>query len=159
MGGVGRCDWSKCLYFAKAKLKIHVRQLRSIPCPKIYLWALLEIFGTTMVQMCQNPMAHYCSYTLGSSVLYEWESQIIPRPPSLNAWICGKLKTVIRATCGRPTLLTIAKGGWSSWRTTHEWSHVFNISSTKHMGGGKLLHEPKVGIWDGKMSFPLYTCK
>ncbi len=110
MGRAGGCDWSKCLYFAKVKLKIHVMQLRSILCPKICLWAASKIFGTTMVQVCQNPMAHYYSYTLGSFVLYEWESQIILKPPSLNAWKCGKFKNVIRATCGRPTLLTIAKG-------------------------------------------------
>ncbi len=25
--------------------------------------------------------------------------------------------------------------------------------------GGKVPHEPRVGTWDGKMFFPLYTCK
>jgi hypothetical protein len=62
----------------------------------------------------QNPMAHSLSSALGSSILDEWESQIIPGPPFLNARECGKLKNVGRAIHGRPTLLTIAKGGRSS---------------------------------------------
>ncbi len=36
-GGMGECDWIKHNCFAKTKLKIHVRQLRSITCPKIRL--------------------------------------------------------------------------------------------------------------------------
>ncbi len=65
-----------------------------------------------------------------------------------------KLKIVGRAACGRPTLLTIAKSGRSSWRTTHEWHLGSNMSSTKHVddlrmssyacwitsGGVKLVH-------------------
>jgi hypothetical protein len=49
-----------------------------------------------------NPMAHSLSSTLDFSILDEWESQIIPRPPSLNALEHGKLYNVGRATCGRP---------------------------------------------------------
>jgi len=56
-------------------------------------------------------MAHSLSFVLGSSILNEWESQIIPRPPFLNAWDCGKLKNVSKVVCGRPTLLTTTKGG------------------------------------------------
>ncbi len=47
-------------------------------------------------------MAHSLSSTLDFSILDEWESQIIPRPPSLNALEHGKLYNVGRATCGRP---------------------------------------------------------
>jgi hypothetical protein len=112
-GGVGWCDWQKHNYFAKTKLKIHVRQLRSITCPKICLWALLEMPYTTMVPT-QNPMARSLSFTLGFSILNEWECQIIPRPPFLNARECEKLNNVERAIIGRPTLLTIAKDGRSS---------------------------------------------
>jgi hypothetical protein len=39
---------------------------------------------TIVVQMW-NPMACSFSYALGSSLLDEWESQIIHEPPSLNA--------------------------------------------------------------------------
>jgi hypothetical protein len=66
-----------------------------------------------MVPM-QNPKAHSLSFTLGFSILDEWESQIILEPPFLNALECGKLKNVGRADCGRPTLLTTTKGGWLS---------------------------------------------
>jgi hypothetical protein len=83
-GGMGGCDWQKHNYFAKTKLKIHVRQLKSITCPKIYLWALLEMHYIAMEPM-QNPMARSLSFTLGSSILDEWESQIIPMPPFLIA--------------------------------------------------------------------------
>jgi hypothetical protein len=59
-------------------------------------------------------MAHSLSSTLGSSIVDEWESQIIPRPPFLNAQKCGKLNNVGKDVHGKPTLLTTAKGGWSS---------------------------------------------
>jgi hypothetical protein len=81
-----------------------------------------------------NAMAHSLSSALGFSILDEWESQIIPRPPFLNAWKHGKFKNVSRVICGRPTLLTIAKGGWSSWQTTHEWHSRSSLSSNKHVG-------------------------
>jgi hypothetical protein len=86
-----------------------------------------------MVPM-QNPMAHSLSFALGSSILDEWGSQIIPGGPFLNAWKCGKLKNVGRAIRGRPTLLTITRGGWSSWWTTYEWNFRSSMSSTKHVG-------------------------
>jgi len=41
-------------------------------------------------------------------------SQIIRRAPFLNASKCGKLMNVGKVVCGRPTLLTIIEGGWSS---------------------------------------------
>ncbi len=55
-------------------------------------------------------------------------------PKSSLAWECGKLKNVGGVVHGRPTLLTIAKGGWSSWWTTHEWHPRSNMSPTKHVG-------------------------
>jgi len=88
---------------------------------------------TTMVLM-QNPMAHSFSSTLGFSILDECESQIILWPPFLNAWECGKLKNVGKVVHERPTLLTVAKGGRSSWWNTHEWHPRSNMSSTKHVG-------------------------
>ncbi len=136
-GGVGGCDWPKHKCFAKTKLKIHVRQLRSITCLIICLWALSKMFCTFVVPV-QNPMAHSFSFALGSSILNECESQIILRPPFLNAWKCGKVKNVGRVAHGRPTLLTIAKGGRSSWRTMHEWCLGSNMSSTKHVGDLKM---------------------
>jgi hypothetical protein len=57
-----------------------------------------------------------------------------PWPSFLNARECGKLKNVSRVACGRPTLLTIAKGGRSSWQTVDEWCPRSNMSSTKHVG-------------------------
>ncbi len=36
-GGVGGCDWPKHNSSVKTKLKIHVRQLKSITCPKSHL--------------------------------------------------------------------------------------------------------------------------
>jgi hypothetical protein len=109
-GGAGECNWSKHNYSTKTKLKIHVRQLRSITCPKICLWAPSKMPCTIMV-LVRNPMVCSLSFTLGSSVIDEQESQIILGPPFLNARECEKLKNVGRATCGRPTLLTITKGG------------------------------------------------
>jgi len=60
-----------------------------------------------------NPMAHSHSPTLGSSILYELESQIISGLPSLNAWKHENFKYVNKAIHERPTLLTIVKGGQS----------------------------------------------
>jgi hypothetical protein len=87
-----------------------------------------------VVVLVQNPMARSLSSALGSSILDEWESQIIHGPPFLNAWKCWKLKKVSKVIRGRPTLLTTTKGGWSSWWTTHEWDLGSNMSSTKHVG-------------------------
>jgi hypothetical protein len=75
-GGMGGCDWQKHNYFAKTKLKIHAKQLKCITCPKICLWALLEMPYTAM-EPIQNPMARSLSFTLGSCILDERESQII----------------------------------------------------------------------------------
>jgi hypothetical protein len=75
-------------------------------------------------------------------------------PKSSMVWECGKLKNVGRVIHGRQTLLTIAKGGRSSWWTPHEWCFRSNMSSTKHVGdlgmnsyvcwitssGAKLIH-------------------
>ncbi len=113
-------------------MKIHVRQLRSITCPKICLRAPSEMPCTIVVPM-QNPMAFSLSSTLGFSILDEWESQIILGPPFLNAWECGKFKNVGKVARGRPTLLTTTKGGQSSWQTAHEWCFGSNMSSTKHV--------------------------
>jgi hypothetical protein len=88
----------------------------------------------TAMVLVQNPMARSFSSTLGSSTLDEWEFQIIPRAPFLNAWECGKLNNVSKAIHGRPTLLTTTKGDWSSWWTMHEWRLGSNMSSTKHVG-------------------------
>jgi len=64
----------------------------------------------TIVVLVQNPMVYSLSSTLGSSILDEWESQIKPRPPFLNAQKCGKLNNVGRVVNGKPTLLTSTKG-------------------------------------------------
>jgi hypothetical protein len=34
-GGMGGCDWAKCFYFTNTKLKMHVKQLRSMTFLKI----------------------------------------------------------------------------------------------------------------------------
>jgi hypothetical protein len=49
-----------------------------------------------------NPMAHSLSSTSDSSILDEWESQIILGTPSLNAREHGKLYTIGMVACGRP---------------------------------------------------------
>jgi hypothetical protein len=59
---------------------------------------------------------------------------MIGSPKSSLAWKCGNLKNVGKVVHERPTLLTIAKGGQSSWWTTHEWHPRSNMSSTKHVG-------------------------
>jgi hypothetical protein len=112
-GGVGGYKWTNCLCFTKTKLKIHVRHLRSITCPKICLRTSLEMPYIDVV-LVWNPMARSFSFVVGSSMLDEWESQIFFGPPSL-ALECGKLNNVGRATHGRPTLLTTTKGvkSWS----------------------------------------------
>jgi hypothetical protein len=86
-----------------------------------------------MVPM-RNPMVHSFSSALGFSILVECKSQIILRPPFLNAWECWKFKNVGRVVYGRPTLLTTTKGGQSSWQIVHEWCPRSNMSSTKHVG-------------------------
>jgi hypothetical protein len=63
--------------------------------------------------LVQNPMAYSRSPTIGSSILYELESQIILGLPPLNAWKRENFKNVNKVINGRPTLLTIVKGGWS----------------------------------------------
>jgi hypothetical protein len=63
--------------------------------------------------LVQNLMAHSCLPTLSFSILYELESQIISRLPSLNAWKREKIKIVNKVIHERPTLLTIVKSGWS----------------------------------------------
>jgi hypothetical protein len=63
--------------------------------------------------LVQNPMAHSRLPTLGSSILYELESQIISRLPSLNAWKCEKFKIVNKVIHEMATLLTIVKNGQS----------------------------------------------
>jgi len=45
------------------KLKTHVKQLKSINCSKIHLWALSKMFGVTMVRIWK-PMACSLSSTL-----------------------------------------------------------------------------------------------
>jgi hypothetical protein len=107
--------------------------LRSIICPKICWWVLSQMPYITMV-LVQNPMAYSFSFTLGFSILNEWESQIIHGLPFLNAWKCGKFKNDGRVVYGRPTLLTMTKDGWPSWQIIHEWYHGSNMSSTKHVG-------------------------
>jgi hypothetical protein len=61
----------------------------------------------------QKDMAHFLSFTLGFSILNEWKCQTICRFPSENVWECKKLKNVNGAIYSYPTILTIAKGGWS----------------------------------------------
>jgi hypothetical protein len=63
--------------------------------------------------LVQNLMAHSRLPTLGFSILYELESQIILGLPSLNAWKREKFKIVNKAIHERPTLLTIVKSGRS----------------------------------------------
>ncbi len=63
--------------------------------------------------LVQNPMACSDSPTIGSSILYELESQIILGLSPLNAWERENFKNVNKVINERPTLLTIAKGGWS----------------------------------------------
>ncbi len=126
--------WPKHNRPTKTKLKTHVRQLRSKTCPKIHLWAPSKMSYIVVVPMW-NSMARSLSSTLGSSILDEWESQIILGPPILKCMkMCKTLKNVGRVVHGRPTLLTITKGGQSSWWTTHEWHLGSNVSSTKYVG-------------------------
>ncbi len=77
-----------------------------------------------------------------------------PYAPIRKCMRCGKLKNVGKATCGRPTLLTITKCDRSLWRIAHEWHLGSNMTSTKHVddlgmnsyacwitfGGVKLIH-------------------
>lgn len=46
--------------------------------------------------LVQNPMPHSHLPTLGSSILYELEFQVISGLPSLNAWEHDKLRMSIR---------------------------------------------------------------
>lgn len=54
MGWVGGCNATKCYYSSKAKLKIHVKQLRSITYSKIHL-QILSKSTNIMVLLMQNP--------------------------------------------------------------------------------------------------------
>jgi hypothetical protein len=60
----------KEFFFANAKLKIHVRQLKSTTYPKIRLYVYAEKVGMDVVKM-QKDMAHFLSFTLGFSILNE----------------------------------------------------------------------------------------
>ncbi len=55
------------VFFSNAKLKIHVRQLKSTTYPKIQLYAYTKKVGMDVVKM-QKHMAHFLSFTLGSSI-------------------------------------------------------------------------------------------
>ncbi len=56
-------------------------------------------------------MACSFSFALGSSILNECKFKIILGPPFPNSREFGKFNNVGKVVCGRPTLLTIAKGG------------------------------------------------
>ncbi len=81
----------------------------------------------------QNPIVYYHSSALGSSILDELVSQIMLGPPSQNAWKRGELKKKGKTIQGRPTLLIITKGGWSSYLTIEKCHHGSKMSSTKHV--------------------------
>jgi hypothetical protein len=63
---------------------------------------------------------------------------IMPGPPFQNAWRCEKLKRVGNVAQGKPTLLTIAKGGWSPCWTTEKCCLKSKMSSTKHASDLKM---------------------
>jgi hypothetical protein len=63
MGWVGGWVSTKRLCFDMAKLKTHVKQLKSINCSKIHLWVPSKMFGMTMVAIWK-PMACSLSSTL-----------------------------------------------------------------------------------------------
>ncbi len=80
-------------------------------------------------------------------ICFKKKSQLILGPPFLNAQECGKLKNVGKVGHERPTLLTITKGGQSSWRIVHEWYPISNMSSIMNsyvhwitFGGVELIH-------------------
>ncbi len=83
-----------------------------------------------------NPILHFCSSTLGSSILDEFAPQIMLGPPSRD--LSGKLKRVGRVAPGRPTLLNIAKGGRSSCWAVKECHLGSKMSSTRHVGDLKM---------------------
>ncbi len=70
---LGGEQWTKWLCFAKQKLKIHVRQFKSMTCPKICLQILFERLSITIL-LVWKPMAHSLSSTLGSSMQGDLES-------------------------------------------------------------------------------------
>jgi len=92
----------------------------------------------------QNPIVHFCSLTLGSSILDELASQVMPKLPSWNVWECKKLKRIGSAAWGRPTLLTTTKGGWSSRWLVEECHPRSKMSSTKHAGD---LEMSQYAVW------------
>jgi len=50
-GWVGKKDYANRTYSTQQRLKIHVRQVKSITCPNIYLRTHSKIPYTTMVPM------------------------------------------------------------------------------------------------------------
>jgi hypothetical protein len=71
-----RCNSAKHYVLTNDKLKIHVKQLRSINCPNMHLRAPFARFGIIIMPM-KNPMVHSLSSTLGSSICDELASQIM----------------------------------------------------------------------------------
>jgi len=81
---VGGKEYAIQSCLAQQRLKIHMRQVRSITCPNICVQTLLESPHMVVVPM-QNPMVHFHPSTLlGSSILDELVSQIMHGPPSQN---------------------------------------------------------------------------
>jgi hypothetical protein len=92
-----------------------------------------------------NPIAHSCSSALGSFILDDFTSQIMPGMPFQNVWEHRKLKRVGSATHGRPTLLTTTKGGRSSCWTTRKCHPRSKMSFTRHLGD---LEMSQYALWN-----------
>jgi glyoxylate carboligase len=107
---MGGKDYANQTCSTQQRLKIHVKQVRSITCPNIRLGKPSKILRTIVVPV-QNPIAHHRSLALSSFILDELVSQIIHGLPSQNVGQREKLKKVGNDAQGRPTLLTITKGG------------------------------------------------
>ncbi len=119
--------------FNLTKAKFHVRQVRSITFLNIHLRVPSKSPHTTVVHVW-NPMTHFHSSALGSSILDELVFQIMLGLPFQNAWKWENFKIVRNVAQGSPTLLIIAKGGRSSCWTTLKWRFGSKMSSIKHVG-------------------------
>ncbi len=86
-GGMGGCDWPKWYCFAKTKLKIHVKQLRSITCPKIRLWVLSKMPCIVMVLVwTHGPFLFICIGFFHTGWMGDPIHHWIPIPKCMKMW-------------------------------------------------------------------------
>ncbi len=165
---VGKKDYANWTCSTQQRLKVHVKQVRSLTCPNIHLWTPLEIPCIAMVPM-QNPITHFRSSTLGSSILDDWcpkscldchpkmhdnakNSQehvrlpevgqpYWPQPKVVGHHVEQQKNVILDPTC-------CPLGMWVTWK----WANMWSTSS-----GTRLVHSHRKW-WTHELTIITSTC-